>query len=454
MPPGRITVIPPASRLIHTPIWQALDAIVAAVFFCLVDIPLFLVFRGRPRPAPGTAYKLMTMPSGVSVDFLDQKRGRTLWELREHDVNGYFEKVLFVMFPMPKKSRRIACSSRVDAVEFHPFFGLFYYTTAAWMVFRLSILCVREKITHLRVTEGHYLGLIMYMISRATNIPFCLSVQTDFDKYDEMSGGKSKPRIFGSKALADRLFRFIIRRAYLVFTLSEYLKAYCLKKGAILERVRIVRHAIEDERVQIPPERLEHIRNKFQIPRVPAFLYVGRLHLEKGILDLVPIARHVRSLEPAAMCIVSGDGEDQGRLEEAIDRGGVRDAFKLLGSCSAEEVVALMRLCEVIFCPISGFVLIEAALACGAAVVGYDIEWQRELVDDGRSGFLFPEGKTMEAAEKIVQLFRDEPLRKTMAKRLREKAETVHLFPAAYAPRRAFYEELRTIAPPLCGAGF
>lgn len=437
-------------RLIHRPLWQILDAVIAVVVFCLLNIPLFIIFLFRSRPTAGrlTTYKLMTMPSGVSVEFLDQKRGRSLWQLREHDINGYFEKVLFVMFPMPKKTRRVQCSSCVDAVEFHPFFGVFYYTTASWMVFRLSILCVQEKITHLRVTEGHYLGLIMYLISRVSRVPFCLSVQADVDKYDGMSGGKSKPRIFGSKMLGDLVLRFVIRRAYLVFTLSDYLKDFCLKKGAIADRIRIVRHAIEYSRVQIQPGRLAELKNKFRLPESSTFLYVGRLHLEKGILDLVPIAKHARTLDPHAVCVVGGDGEDQGRLEEEIDRADLRDAFRLLGSCSAEEVAALMSLCQVIFCPISGFVLIEAALTGGAAVVGYDLEWQKELVETGVNGFLYQEGQTKAAAEKIVELFRNVPLRKTLAKRLREKAELIHLFPAAYAARRAFYEELRTIPPP------
>lgn len=120
-------------------------------------------------------------------------------------------------------------------------------------------------------------------------------------------------------------------------------------------------------------------------------LFVGRLESEKRPLDAVAAMDLIAGQVPAARGVVVGTGSLEHRVREAAAATSGR--VEVLGGLSDDEVVGEYFRAQVVLMPSAfegmGMVALEA-MACGAAVIGYDVEGLRDTI--GRRGRLVPLG--------------------------------------------------------------
>ncbi|MDB5393546.1 MAG: kanE 3 [Rhodospirillales bacterium] len=119
--------------------------------------------------------------------------------------------------------------------------------------------------------------------------------------------------------------------------------------------------------------------------RVPFVLFVGRLVPEKGIPTL--LRAWSRPTAPDVPLVVVGEGP------LASDVAAAGGNVHLLGSKTRPEVYKLMRRASLLICPSEwsepfGLVIVEA-FANALPVLAAGIGAARELIDHGRTGYLF-----------------------------------------------------------------
>lgn len=141
-----------------------------------------------------------------------------------------------------------------------------------------------------------------------------------------------------------------------------------------------------------------------------ALLYVGRLLEKKGVYDLVEA---VAEASVDATLHVVGRGDVRGVRQRAADLG-VADAVRLHGTVPHPELPGYYTACDV-FCNPShyesfGMVTLEA-MACGAAVVGTDLDAAREYLRHGETGLVVPPGDADRLADRIETLAASPSLR-------------------------------------------
>jgi len=117
----------------------------------------------------------------------------------------------------------------------------------------------------------------------------------------------------------------------------------------------------------------------------PVLLFAGRLSEEKGVFDLAGILAGVRVRHPRTQLVVCGSGPAEERL-----RAQLPDAL-FLGWLPPESLARCYSAADFLVLPSRfdtfGCAVLEA-LACGLPVLAYDFKGPRDLVEDGRSGFL------------------------------------------------------------------
>jgi starch synthase (maltosyl-transferring) len=138
-------------------------------------------------------------------------------------------------------------------------------------------------------------------------------------------------------------------------------------------------------------------------------LFVGRLHVQKGVADLLEAAVIVTSTRPDWHLVIVG----RGPLEQALR---VRaDAIpELAGRVHwlghREDVPSLMKAADVLVLPShwEGMpnVVLEA-MAAGLAVVATDVEGTVDLVTPSETGWLVPAGSPRRLAEALLEAARD-----------------------------------------------
>lgn len=151
---------------------------------------------------------------------------------------------------------------------------------------------------------------------------------------------------------------------------------------------------------------------------------VSNFKPQKAPLDFVRAAGIAAKESPALRFAFVGDGELRPEVEAAIAAEGLGRRMTLAGwrrdvsaILSAADVFALPSLWEGL--PRS----VVQARACGLPVVATAVNGTPEVVEDGVTGWLVPPGRPEAMAARLVELARDEGLRRAMGARARQGIE-------------------------------
>ena len=160
---------------------------------------------------------------------------------------------------------------------------------------------------------------------------------------------------------------------------------------------------------------------------IPLILSVGRLHPVKNYLFLIQACWALKKRGVSFGCAIAGEGEERSKLEAAIRALGLQNEVSLLGHVSREDlpnlyaqarVVVLTSVSEGI--PVS---LMEA-MAMEKLVLAPRITGIPELVEDGKTGFLYGPNSLDNFAETLTFVLRCAAPREQISKAARDKVET------------------------------
>jgi len=170
-------------------------------------------------------------------------------------------------------------------------------------------------------------------------------------------------------------------------------------------------------------ERLR-IRSEYDIPdEVVLFLFLGRLNLDKGVLDLAH-----------AFSVLGADSNSAHLLFVGVDEGGLEaEVRKICVECQGQihfagytKVPEYYMSAADVFCLPSyregfGSVVIEAG-ACGLPSIGSQIYGITDSIVDGETGLLFPPGEIGTLQKHMAKFVSNSHLCQSMGKRAMERA--------------------------------
>lgn len=164
----------------------------------------------------------------------------------------------------------------------------------------------------------------------------------------------------------------------------------------------------------------DRFRRGYNLP-TDAFVvgHLGRLAPEKNLAYLGRALVHFLERSPTARFLVVGDGPMQDGLLELFERVQLAERLILAGTktgrglCDAYAAMDVFTFTS--FTETQGMVLAEA-MAAGVPVVALDASGVREVVRDGKNGFLLAaEAEAEEFARHIQKLQQDPELRKRLS---------------------------------------
>ena len=191
----------------------------------------------------------------------------------------------------------------------------------------------------------------------------------------------------------------------------------------------LARHMREDERV--PAKRIQLCYNGLDLdvfrpapgPRLSAVadasLVVGvvcALRPEKDLGTLLAAFAQVRNLRSGMKLLIVGDGSCKPQLQEKARTLGIADDCVFLPASS--EVAECLRSIDVFVLPSLSEALSNSlmeAMACGCCAVASSTGGNVELVENGRTGWLFEPANAAELASVLENLIGDDVRRKDSA---------------------------------------
>ena len=227
------------------------------------------------------------------------------------------------------------------------------------------------------------------------------------------------------RALA-QLINFPITK---VICVSKY-GCQCAKTLELLpnDRFQLVYNGVDLSRVNTDPSRAAEFRRRFNISDDRKIIVqVSWVIPEKGIADLLEVARLVSSKRPDTQFIIAGDGPYREQYTKQANEMGISDNVTWAGLMKdpfgegvydAADVVCQLSRWEEVF----GWMIAEA-MAFSKPVVATRVGGIPELIDEGKTGFLVDRGDVSAAAERVLTLLDNGELRKTLGCAGRQKTE-------------------------------
>jgi len=194
-------------------------------------------------------------------------------------------------------------------------------------------------------------------------------------------------------------------------------------------RYELVYNGVDLSRVKVDSGRGAAFRKRFNVPDDRKIIVqVSWVIPEKGIADLLEVARLVTSKRTNTQFVIVGDGPFRQQFTNQANEMGLGDNVTWTGLMKdpfgegvfdAADVVCQLSRWEEVF----GWMIAEA-MAFGKPVVATRVGGIPELVDEGKTGFLVDRADAQAAAEKVLKLLDDEVLRKALGCAGRRKTET------------------------------
>ena len=149
----------------------------------------------------------------------------------------------------------------------------------------------------------------------------------------------------------------------------------------------------------------EEARKKLGIdPAAEAVVYIGRMDVKKGLLELVEAAAALRPQRHNLHIYMVGAGPDRLAIESTIQAQGAGGYIHALPSCAFDEVAQWMAAADLVTLPsyMEGCPnAVLEALACGRPVVATNVGGIPEILSD-RCGRLVPPRDSAALAEALA----------------------------------------------------
>lgn len=156
-------------------------------------------------------------------------------------------------------------------------------------------------------------------------------------------------------------------------------------------------------------------------------LFLGRLVPEKGAKYAIEAMKYLDEFPTLKLKITGNLTEKDEELKRLIQENHLEDRIEFTGFVKGKELETLISHSMVILCPAIWYenmpnTVIEA-YAYGKPVIASRFGCFPELIEEGKTGYLFEPKNSFELAEKIKMINTNQELLKILGKNAREKVE-------------------------------
>ncbi len=202
------------------------------------------------------------------------------------------------------------------------------------------------------------------------------------------------------------LYRLVAYQAKMV-AVSNDLKQFIVSGLGIPERsIRVLHNGIDPAPFQSDSRQREKTRRDLGVSETQTIVgTVGNLYPVKGQTYLLQAAARVLKHLPKTVFIIAGQGRLLSDLQNEAKGLGIDQHVQFLGF--REDIPALLQAMDVFVLPSlsEGLSLsILEAMAAGKPVVATDVGGNREVIQEGQTGFLVPAMDANALADKLLAL--------------------------------------------------
>jgi glycosyltransferase involved in cell wall biosynthesis len=196
--------------------------------------------------------------------------------------------------------------------------------------------------------------------------------------------------------------RKILREAEMILVTGEEDREIIMSEGRTADSVYAVKGGVDLSIPQSVPE-----------PKEKSFdaIFIGRLHPQKGPLELISIWKLLTEKKPGARLALIGSGPLEAQCKAKVEKLGLSANIQFFGFCDGVEKYKIIKSSRVVLHPAvydSGGMAAAEALCCGLPGVSFDLVSLQTYYP--RGWLKAPPGDMAGFADRIYRLLTDEKL--------------------------------------------
>jgi len=178
--------------------------------------------------------------------------------------------------------------------------------------------------------------------------------------------------------------RWTLKNCRKVVAVSSVLRQSAIELGIPSSHCVVIPNSVDTDYFFVPADQLQG--------REQIILFVGSLIKRKGVDILLKALVKTLRIAPEALCVIAGEGPEQGHLESLAHELGISERIQFLGMIDRTHVRIWMQRAKVLVLPSTeegqGVVMLEA-MACGTPVIGTSVGGIPEVLTS-EVGWLVP----------------------------------------------------------------
>src|SRR5580658_568786 len=237
--------------------------------------------------------------------------------------------------------------------------------------------------------------------------------------------------------ILERLARWIdawlFSRADHILCVSRVLADEARQRGAESERIHILPNAIDPNRFR-RAGREQALRSRLGVQDCIVIGHVGLFYRWDRLDALIEVVKSFRNRHPKIKVLLVGDGPEMQNLKQTAFRLGMEREVIFSGPVPRDDVPAYIDAMDICVLPDSSAfgspIALFEFMAMGKPCVVPDIGPMRDVIEDGATGVMFPQGDHNALGEGLLRLVEDPALRNQIGARAKQTVFERHTWAA------------------------
>ncbi|MEO0030803.1 MAG: hypothetical protein RIS94_561 [Pseudomonadota bacterium] len=215
--------------------------------------------------------------------------------------------------------------------------------------------------------------------------------------------------------LTRQLENHVVSRADAVVTICNGLLEDLVARGTPRDRITVMPNGVDLDLFGTPLERDPQLAADLNLGEGPVIGFLGSFYPYEGLDDLIAAMPAIVAGVPGTRLLLVGGGPAEDALRAAAATSPAAEAIRFVGRVPHHQVDRYYALADVVCYPRKAMRLTELvtplkpleAMAQGKLVAASAVGGHRELIEDGRTGTLFPPDDPAGLARAMVALLSD-----------------------------------------------
>ena len=253
-------------------------------------------------------------------------------------------------------------------------------------------------------------GLAALRAAQATELPLLYEIRAFWE--DAAVGNGTGQEGSARYRLTRALENHVIAGADALAVICDELKNDLVARGVARERITVSPNGVDLDLFGTAPDPDPALRRKLGLSERTVLGFVGSFYDYEGLDDLIAALVPLRRRVPDIHLLLVGGGPREDALRAMVDACGLNSRVTFTGRVPHDEVERYYALMDVMVYPRKSMRLTELvtplkpleAMAQGRIVAASDVGGHRELIEDGVTGTLFPNGDPDGMANALADL--------------------------------------------------